>query len=507
MKKHWIRIIAILATLVLAIQAAAYFAEDPAREYVERELNTRLKDYSVSISKLNLNPLRLSADLRNIVIRQKETPDPPLAEIAGIRGGVHWRELLTGHIVGDAEIDSPKLYVDAGKLTAEIEKPPSQKEAWQDTIEAITPLTVNEFRIRNGEITYFESARSEPLRISGILFVAKNVKNVKSPERVYPSQIFLEAMLFGSGKIRAIGEADFLLKPFMGVKADFEVEGVDLAAFGSKAKLAGLNIRKGTATATGSFEYSPRIRILNLRDVTVRGPEIDLIYAPQPEKKEPPPEKMKKPELTLTAKIIRITAGNVGILNKNAEPGYRVFMNDLDLEIRNFSNGFSRGPADLFLKGQFMGSGETAVTGTFRPEKRGADFQIRVAVKKTEMRDMNKIFRAYGKFDVTGGFFSFYSEMTVKDGKVTGYVKPLFRDMKVYDKRQDREKGEFRKLYEEIVGGIAKLLENPREAVATKTPVEGRLGKAEVGTWEAIVNIFRNAFLHSILPGFEKNIK
>ena len=36
--------------------------------------------------------------------------------------------------------------------------------------------------------------------------------------------------------------------------------------------------------------------------------------------------------------------------------------------------------------------------------------------------------------------------------------------MDVYDERQDRHKNVFRKLYEGVVGGVAKLLENvPRE--------------------------------------------
>ena len=53
---------------------------------------------------------------------------------------------------------------------------------------------------------------------------------------------------------------------------------------------------------------------------------------------------------------------------------------------------------------------------------------------------MNDLLRAYGNFDVTAGFFSFYTELHVKDNAISGYVKPLFRDMKVYDKRKDKEK-------------------------------------------------------------------
>ena len=59
------------------------------------------------------------------------------------------------------------------------------------------------------------------------------------------------------------------------------------------------------------------------------------------------------------------------------------------------------------------------------------------------MRAMNNLLRAYGNFDVTAGLFSLYSELSVKNGRVEGYIKPLFKDMKVYDARQDHEKSLF----------------------------------------------------------------
>jgi hypothetical protein len=46
---------------------------------------------------------------------------------------------------------------------------------------------------------------------------------------------------------------------------------------------------------------------------------------------------------------------------------------------------------------------------------------------------------------------------------VRGYVKPLFRDMKVYDPQQDKKKGFFREVYEGLVGVVTKLLENKRD--------------------------------------------
>ena len=97
--------------------------------------------------------------------------------------------------------------------------------------------------------------------------------------------------------------------------------------------------------------------------------------------------------------------------------------------------------------------------------------------------------------------------MTVKEDTVSGYVKPLFKDMKVYDRRPSGEKSLFRKLYVGLVGGVTKLLENrPRAEVATKTEISGPLESLHADTWQIILNLIQNAFVKSILPGFEKEV-
>jgi len=120
---------------------------------------------------------------------------------------------------------------------------------------------------------------------------------------------------------------------------------------------------------------------------------------------------------------------------------------------------------------------------------------------------MNNLFRAYGNFDVVNGSFSFYSELTVRQGKIDGYIKPLFRDMDVYDSRQDRDKTLFRKIYEGLVGGISSLLTNtPRREVATQTTVSGDIESPQTSTWETLSRLIQNAFFKAILPGFEREV-
>jgi hypothetical protein len=121
---------------------------------------------------------------------------------------------------------------------------------------------------------------------------------------------------------------------------------------------------------------------------------------------------------------------------------------------------------------------------------------------------MNDLLRAHGNFDVTAGRFSMYTEISVRDRRMSGYVKPLFQDMTVYDARQDRDKNVLRKVYEGVVGGISRVLQNrPRDEVATRIELSGPLDKPNAGIIETIVGLVQNAFFKAILPGFEARVR
>src|SRR6266542_4136801 len=118
---------------------------------------------------------------------------------------------------------------------------------------------------------------------------------------------------------------------------------------------------------------------------------------------------------------------------------------------------------------------------------------LSVRIDDVDMVSMNDLFRAYGKFDVAEGRF-FYSELSIHDGAIEGYVKPFFKD-----------KSFAKKMYERVVGGVSRILQDrPREEVASKTDISGPLENPKVGTVHAIVKLIQNAFFKAILPGFDR---
>jgi hypothetical protein len=117
---------------------------------------------------------------------------------------------------------------------------------------------------------------------------------------------------------------------------------------------------------------------------------------------------------------------------------------------------------------------------------------------------LNDLLRAYGRFDASAGRFYFYSELSAKDGAITGYVKPLFKDLKIYSSEQEEGKPPLRKMYEGVVAGVAKLLKNhPRDQVATKAEISGRTDNPNVSTVDVVTRLVQNAFFKAILPGFD----
>jgi Domain of Unknown Function (DUF748) len=507
----------ILAVILTAIFILAYLIDEPLRRRVESEMNARLKGYTVRIEKLDFHPIGLSLDLENLSIYQTAQPDPPVAYIPKLHASVHWKALLSARLVGDFRLDNPKIYFDLRQFVQEAKDPtPVKDKGWQDALQAAYPLKIDRFEIRNGELTYIDKGPFKPLHVTKLNFITENIRNVESERGVYPSPVHLEGVVFDKGSAKFDGHADFLAKPHIAFKGDLQLDQIALDYFKPIAERYKFSVRAGSlSTARATIEYAPDIQKFLISQLSFTGVDADYLHQ---ETQTSPTEKVTKEagkaarktanEPTLELKVERFAGdGQIGFVNQAAKPAYKVFISGTKVQLENLSNHFEEGPGRAQITGKFMGSGAMQAQATFRSGSRGPDLELVLSIENTDMRTMNDLLRAYGNFDVVAGTFSLYSEIKIRNGKIDGYVKPLFSDLKVYDRRQDAEKNMFRKLYEGLVGGISGLLENrPREELATRVPITGDVEGPETGTWETIVRLIQNAFFKAILPGFEKEV-
>jgi uncharacterized protein DUF748 len=506
---------AAIGVILLLAFAVAFLIDEPLRRYTEAKMNRALKGYTVHLKKLDFHPLGFSLDLADVVVVQDAHPEPPVAHIPLLSASVHWRALVHGRLVGDFLIDRPTLHVDLSQAREEIADPtPVKERGWQDAFEAIYPLKINHFRVRQADVTYVDQGPFKPLRVRNLDIDATNIRNVASTHRAYPSAFRLEATVFESGRMSANGRANFLSKPNPTFRADIELGDIELDYFKPITSRYNLVVEKGVLSAEGTVESGTDIKTVEISKATVKDIRVDYIHtaataATEERRRTEAGQAVKTannaPDALYKIDELRVVQGTFGFVNKAVTHPYRIFLTDTELIVANLSNHKSHGPAKARLKGKFMGTGTAVADTTFRAETAAPAFDLSMRIDDVEMPSMNDLFRAYGKFDVAEGRFFFYSELSVHDGAIHGYVKPFFKDMVVYDPRQDKDKSFVKKMYERVVGGVGRILKNrPHEEVATKTDISGPLENPKVGTIQAIVKLIQNAFFKAILPGFDR---
>ncbi len=137
------------------------------------------------------------------------------------------------------------------------------------------------------------------------------------------------------------------------------------------------------------------------------------------------------------------------------------------------------------------------------PSARPPAFDFALAVKKVELSALNPLLRAEFGMDVDKGVFELVAEATSTAGGFHGYVKSFVEDLKMGPTGGEGG-GAMKVIKEAVVGAVAAVFKNRKtDAVAAKVPFEGRYDDPDIGVWEALVSVLRNAFVKALRPSFE----
>jgi hypothetical protein len=515
-RRRWVWLVLLPFLLLAAVAVLDAAIDRPLRGYLERQANARLTGYAATIRAVDFSPWNFSLDLFDVTIVQQAHPDPPVAQMPRLNLNVQWRSLLFGRIVADMRVDSPRFFVSLPQLEEELDDQVDLEErGWQQALLAIYPLRVNELVVVDGSVTYIQEKEGKPLHLTKALLVARDIRNVETRPGVYPSPVHFESAVFDTGRAVFDGHANFLLEPYAGVHVIGTFTGIPLDRLDPLIEGYHVHIEDGLLSAAGRVEWSPTVQLAHLGEVVLQGIKLDYVSSPATQDEEAALKKAavdaaeevtEDSTMLLRMDVLRIVDSTFAYVSRFGDPGYRAFLSGADVTLENLSNRYDQGEARLRGSGAFMGSGKTVFAGTFRPDRDGADFDVDVKIEGTDMRAMNDMFRTYANVDVSGGRFSFYSEVRVQDGAITGYVKPLFEEVNVYTRAQDRKKGLFKRIWEGIVEGVANLLENRRDEVATVARLQGTVSNPRASNWEVVAGLIENAFFDAILPGFEREL-
>ena len=144
----------------------------------------------------------------------------------------------------------------------------------------------------------------------------------------------------------------------------------------------------------------------------------------------------------------------------------------------------------------------------FDPFSYRPTFHMAARLLGLDVTKINDLALAYGKFDFKRGWFDFVLETDAQEGQLTGYAKPLFRNLKVFSLTEDlKEDNVLQFFWQALVGAFTSVFKNhSRDQFGTLIPFSGDLTSTTTTDLLATIgNILRNAFIRAYLPRLENN--
>ncbi len=203
----------------------------------------------------------------------------------------------------------------------------------------------------------------------------------------------------------------------------------------------------------------------------------------------------------------------------NAAIHYKDFFNDQPIDLKldsiyvkannlsNVINDKDSFPANVTLNSRFFETGRMRFTSELNVLKNVPDMDLDLTIEDVDITNVNQVFEKYLKFDFATGYFNNYLEFKIYDGAYLGYVKPIFKNVNVYEKEQDKNDKPIQKIIE-LAGEVStSIFSNPKkEQLALKVPFEGKMEKLSIQTFFSIKTFLKNAFFEALKPTLDKEI-
>jgi Domain of Unknown Function (DUF748) len=159
--------------------------------------------------------------------------------------------------------------------------------------------------------------------------------------------------------------------------------------------------------------------------------------------------------------------------------------------------------ASVQAKALVMGTGHLQFKMKLDPSSYHPTFHMALRLLGLNVTELNPLSLAYGDFDFKHGFLDLILEADAKEGFLTGYVKPLFRDLTVFSIYKDIKQDTVLQFFiQALMGGITSVFKNvPHNQFGTLIPFTGDLSSTtSANLLAAIGNLLRNAFVRAYLP-------
>jgi Domain of Unknown Function (DUF748) len=182
-----------------------------------------------------------------------------------------------------------------------------------------------------------------------------------------------------------------------------------------------------------------------------------------------------------------------------------VYLSQVDGTVDNLGNIYNQTTplvSTVQATAMVMDQAKVEFKMTLDPFSYKPTFHLLLRVLNLDVVKLNGLALAYGKFDFKRGWLDLVVEADAKEGVLKGYVKPLFRDLKVFSPAEDLKENPLLAFWKALVGAVTFVFKNqPRDQFGTLIPFSGDMS---AGTHTDILatvgNLLRNAFVRAYLP-------
>ncbi|UFH57426.1 DUF748 domain-containing protein [Spirosoma sp. KNUC1025] len=303
------------------------------------------------------------------------------------------------------------------------------------------------------------------------------------------------------------------------------VEDIDIHLIRGAYQLDNLRIRKVVSKLKKPFLYIPKtdlsvewkslIKGELVSEVECYEPQLSFAFSENEASSQTGTEvdwtAFLKKLLPISINRFAVIDGTINLTSLITQPRADLSLHTFRGEIRNIRNVEDKQnklPSPVTATGNVPGYGGTMVfKANMNLLKPVPDFDYNLMFTEIQLVKLNALARSYANLDFEQGTVSVYSEMAMLDKKLTGYLKPLTKGMKIF-KINEHENRSVGKFFTELVAqaGIAVLKNQKHDQVATRIPLEGTIDNIDTFLWPTIFGVLRNAYIEAFRSEFDNSI-
>lgn len=204
---------------------------------------------------------------------------------------------------------------------------------------------------------------------------------------------------------------------------------------------------------------------------------------------------------------IQISDGAVHLRDFSDAQPFDIYFYQVNAELKNLRTVIRTQQLSSTLSAQAktMGNANADLYLKFDPLAKQTTFELAAKIEHMNLRQANDFFAHYLKLRTQSGIFSVYIEAAGKNSQVTGYIKPLIKDLKIAN---PTEANPIKKVYRAAAQAVTDILKNNQtDKVATRITMTGKLDNPELDFWSLLGNLLKNAFIQALWPEFDPSFK